>query len=267
MRGSGKADIYAMLAHPLSHTKSPSMFNALFEEKGLDSLMVPITCRPEELGVLWNGLTAMENLKGVIVSVPFKKAIYERCDSARPLAARVESANCVRRLSDGSWEADNFDGVGFIQGLYQGGHTISGRHILQVGAGGAGGSLAYCLAEEGAASVTIHDIDPTRAAALAELVSNTFPACRVNSGPPRPDGHSMVINATPMGLRPEDPVPVDTAGLTPDMTVVDIIMDPRETPLLKHAAATGCSVQYGQPMMDCQMQAMAEFLGIEKANK
>src|SRR5699024_4109526 len=132
--GSGNANVYAMLAHPLGHTKSPGMFNALFEKQGLDSLMVPVTCKPEDLDRLWDGLSALENLRGIIVSVPFKQAVYARCDSARPLAARVESANCVRRLPDGGWEADNFDGVGFIQGLYQGGHTIAGRHFLQIGA-------------------------------------------------------------------------------------------------------------------------------------
>ncbi|MFD2055958.1 hypothetical protein ACFSQT_23690 [Mesorhizobium calcicola] len=85
---------------------------------------------------------------------------------------------------DGSWYADNFDGVGFIDGLKAGGHQIAGRRILQVGAGGAGASLTYCLAEEGAAEIRLTDIDHDRAAKLAALVGKTFPKCHIEIGHP-----------------------------------------------------------------------------------
>ncbi|MNP86854.1 shikimate 5-dehydrogenase [compost metagenome] len=57
-------------------------------------------------------------------------------------------------------------------------------------------------------------------------------------------------------------MPLDVSQLSPDMTVVDIIMDPRETALLQHAKALGCTIQHGQPMMDCQMELLADFLQI-----
>lgn len=264
MRGSGKADVYMMLAHPVGHAKSPGMFNALFEERGLDALMVPVTCRPEDFDAFWAGISAMENLRGIIVSVPYKTTVLGRCESAHQRAARVQAANCALRRPDGSWHADNFDGVGFVEGLRRSGHAISGRTVLQVGAGGAGASLAYCLAEEGAAAITLHDIDAARAERLAGLVGAAFPECRITTGPPDPRGHSLVVNATPAGLRVDDPLPLDVSGLAPGMTVVDIIMEPRETPLLRHAMKTGCAVQFGQPMMDCQMQAMADFLKVHE---
>ncbi|MFX0547600.1 shikimate dehydrogenase family protein [Roseovarius sp. S1116L3] len=143
-----------------------------------------------------------------------------------------------------------------------GGHDVAGKHVLQVGAGGAGASLAYCLAEAGAAAVTISDIGNERATTLAKLVADTFTDCDLRAGPPDPMGHDIVINATPMGLRPEDPLPLDAGRLQADMIVVDIIMDPVETPLLRHAKALGCQVQYGQPMMDFQMKAMGECLNV-----
>ncbi|BCG89919.1 shikimate dehydrogenase [Mesorhizobium sp. 113-3-9] len=267
MRGTGKADVFVMLAHPVGHAKSPGMFNEIFEQKGLDSLMVPLSCRPEDFETFWAGITAAENIRGVIISVPYKVAVYHKCSAAHDRAARVESANSVRRLPDGSWYADNFDGVGFIDGLKAGGHQIAGRRILQVGAGGAGASLTYCLAEEGAAEIRLTDIDRGRAEKLAALVGKSFPKCRIEVGQPDPSGMDMAINATPSGLKASDPLPMDVTKLTPDMTVVDIIMEPAETALLKAAKKIGCRIQPGRPMMDFQVEAMAEFFDIERKDR
>jgi shikimate dehydrogenase len=267
MRGSGKADVYVMLAHPIGHAKSPGMFNELMERQGLDSLMVPVTCKPDDFDTFWDGLTAMENLRGMIISVPFKTRVFEKCQSAHPRAERVKSANSVLRLPDGSWRADNFDGVGFVQGLENATISVVGQDVLQVGAGGAGASIAYFLAEKGAKSVTVSDIDADRAQDLVDLVGGMFPECKILTGPPDPRGKTMVVNATPVGLKPDDPYPLDVEGLKAEMTVIDIIMDPVETKLLKFAKELGCRVQYGQPMMDCQMVAMAEFLEVSKGPK
>ncbi|MFV0472780.1 MAG: shikimate dehydrogenase family protein [Pikeienuella sp.] len=267
MRGAAGADVYMMLAHPIGHARSPGMFNRLMEENGLDSLMVPATCRPEDFDRFWDGLSAMENLKGVIVSVPYKTRVFGKCAAAHPRAARVRSANAALRMPDGTWRADNFDGVGFIDGLKAAKIDIRGENVLLVGAGGAGASLAYCLAEEGAAALTISDIDGNRAEELARLVAGAFPACTVATGASDPRGKTMAVNATPVGLKPDDPYPMDVEGLSAEMTVIDIIMEPRETRLLRYAAALGCRVQYGQPMMDLQMKAMGEFLKVLEGPK
>ncbi|RWD64540.1 MAG: shikimate dehydrogenase [Mesorhizobium sp.] len=267
MRGTGKADIFVMLAHPVGHAKSPGIFNEIFEQKGLDSLMVPLSCRPEDFDTFWAGITAAENIRGVIISVPYKVPVYHKCAAAHDRASRVQSANSVRRQADGSWYADNFDGVGFIDGLKAGGHQIAGKRILQVGAGGAGSSLTYCLAEEGAAEIRLTDVDKDRAQKLAALVNESFPKCRIEVGEPDPSGMDMAINATPAGLKASDPLPMDASKLTPDMTVVDIIMEPAETPLLKAAKAIGCRIQPGRPMMDFQVEAMAAFFDIDRKDR
>lgn len=267
MRGTGKADVFVMLAHPVGHAQSPGIFNAIFERRGLDSLMVPLSCRPEDFEAFWAGITAAENIRGVIVSVPYKTAVYHRCAAAHERAARVQSANSVRRQADGGWYADNFDGVGFIDGLKAGGHRIAGRRILLVGAGGAGASLAYCLAEAGAERIRLSDIDAGRAEKLATLVGEAFPACRIEVGAADPSGMHMAVNATPMGMRATDPLPLDVRRLTPDMTVVDIIMEPAETALLRAAGEIGCRIQPGRPMMDFQVQAMSEFFDIERKDR
>src|SRR5262245_46422630 len=267
MRGTSKADVFVMLAHPVGHAKSPGIFNEIFEQKGLDSLMVPLSCRPEDFEIFWTGITAAENIRGVIISVPFKVAVYHKCTASHDRAARVQSANSVRRQADGSWYGDNFDGVGFIDGLKAGGHQIFGQRMLQVGAGGAGSSLTYSLAEAGAAEIRLADTDTGRAMSLASLVSKSFPKCHIELGEPNPAGVDMAINATPCGLKATDPLPMDVSKLTPNTTVVDIIMEPAETALLRKAKEIGCRVQPGRPMMDFQIEAMSEFFDIERRNR
>ncbi|QEN84916.1 shikimate dehydrogenase [Labrys sp. KNU-23] len=267
MRGTGKADVFVMLAHPVGHAKSPGIFNEVFEQKGLDSLMVPLTCRPEDFETFWAGLTAAENIRGVIISVPYKVTVFHKCAAAHDRAARVQSANSVRRQADGSWYADNFDGVGFIDALIAGGHRLAGRRVLQVGAGGAGASLAYCLAEAGAAEIRLNDVDTRRAEQLAGLVVAKFPACRITVGDADPTGMDMAVNATPVGMHEGDPLPLDVSKLTPEMLVVDIIMEPAETALLRAARERGCTVQPGRPMMDFQVRAMSEFFDIDRKER
>lgn len=267
MRGTGKADGFVMLAHPVGHAKSPGLFNEIFEREGLHSLMVPLSCRPEDFEAFWAGITAAENIRGVIVSVPYKTAVYHKCSAAHERAARVRSANSVRRRADGGWYADNFDGVGFIAALEAAGHEVAGRRVLQVGAGGAGASLAYCLAEAGAGSLRLADTDRARADGLASLVAAAFPGCRVEVGDADPSGMDMAVNATPAGMRAGDPLALDAGKLTPEMTVVDIIMEPAETALLRAAREKGCRVQPGRPMMDFQVQAMSEFFDIARGDR
>lgn len=262
MTVTGKAAVYFMLADPVAHTKSPGMFNEKFERAGSDAVMVPVSFPIEHFDAMWSAFKLMRNLKGMIVSVPFKRHVYEACEHANPRAERVKSANAVIRQGDGTFRCDNFDGAGFVTGLQKTGHAINGKRVLLVGAGGAGSSLAYCLAEEGAVAVTISDVDPVRVSGLAALVNRSFPNCITSGGAPDPRGYDLVVNATPMGLNTGDPTPIDLDLLEPRMTVVDIIMEPRETPLLRRANELGCKVQYGQHMMDCQMALLAEFLGV-----
>ncbi len=77
-----------------------------------------------------------------------------------------------------------------------------------------------------------------------------------------PDECEVVINATPLGMSPDDPFPVDPAALDPSMLVVDVIMKPETTPLLKAAQARGCRIQPGRHMLEGQVAAVAAFFGV-----
>lgn len=113
----------------------------------------------------------------------------------------------------------------------------------------------------------MNDIDHDRAARLAERVQQAFPSCQIELGEADPRGMDMAINATPIGLRETDPLPLDVTGLTPGMTVVDIIMEPAETGLLREARRIGCRIQPGRPMMDYQVEGMSRFFDIDRQDR
>lgn len=261
---SGVSSIFLMLADPIAQVRSPVLFNELFLRKGIDAIMVPVNVAADGIEVFWPALRHLKNVKGLIVSVPFKGAVCRLSDRTGPRAAHIGTANAIRREADGRFFAENFDGLGFVEALRRGGHAIKGQRALLVGAGGAGSAIAFSLAEEGADSVTVADLDQGRATALAEAVRRTFPRCRIAAGAADPAGHDLIVNATPLGMRPEDPFPLFVAHLLPTMTVMDIVMKPKETPLLKRARALGCPVQYGAEMTDSQMALWVDFFRINE---
>ena len=79
-----------------------------------------------------------------------------------------------------------------------------------------------------------------------------------------PAGYDLVINATSLGMKSGDPLPMDVSGLNARQIVAEIIMTPALTPLLLAAQEKGCQIQYGLPMLECQIELMADFMGVAK---
>jgi shikimate dehydrogenase len=154
-----------------------------------------------------------------------------------------------------------FDGAGFVAGLRSQGHDPAGRRTLLVGAGGAAGAIAFALAEAGVASLTIANRTRSKAEEIVARVTRFFPDRPIRVGTADPTGHDIVINATSLGLKPGDPLPIDPALLTPSMIVAEIIMKPETTALLAAAKAKGCAVHYGRHMLDQQIALIARFFG------
>jgi len=128
--------------------------------------------------------------------------------------------------------------------------------------GGGGSAIAASLAEAGVGKLYLRDTDPARAKAMIERLKRHYPAIAVEVAEQPPKNVHFAVNATPVGLKPDDPLPFDPAELPKSTMVCDIIMKPRETRLLQAARARGMPVQYGQHMMDAQVPMYLEFLGI-----
>lgn len=259
---SGSTRLFVIVGDPIAQVGSPRLFNALFAERGVDAVLVPLHVSPADLPGVLDACRRMRNLDGVVVTVPHKIAVCPLLDAIGDAGTRIGAVNAVRREADGRLVGDNFDGAGCVRGLAAAGHRIAGRRALVVGAGGAGAAVAHALADAGAGPLTIFDTDGDRAATLAARVAAARPAARAEVGPPDPRGFDMVVNCTPLGMKAEDPYPVDPDRLDAGALVVDVILRPAVSPLLEAAAARGCATQPGVRMLEGQVAAIAEFFGV-----
>jgi shikimate dehydrogenase len=258
---TGRTRLFAVLGDPVAQVMAPAMMNRLFRERGVDAALIPVEVPPGDLAAVVEGLKRIGNLDGFLVTVPHKLAVCHHADRLSEAARLAGSVNAMRREADGSWSGDNFDGAGFVRGLLGAGHAIAGRRLTLVGAGGAGVAIAAAVLQAGASAVSVVDIDPARAEALADRLGERWPglARAASSLDPASD---VVVNATPQGLREDDPLPFALDGLRAEAIVADIIMKPAQTRLLREAAARGLRTHPGLPMLNEQIPLYREFFRI-----
>jgi shikimate dehydrogenase len=257
---TGKTRLVAVLGDPVAQVRAPSLLNGLFAVD--DVVVVPVHARPDDLAAVMRGLQAAVNLVGLLVTVPHKVAALRYADVRSDAAELAGGANALRRLDDGSWHADNFDGAGFVAGLAQAGHAPDGKRVVLVGAGGAGAAIAPAVLGAGAAQLALHDLDDTRLKEVVEHLRPHWPGQVSVCTEADLSSADIVVNATPLGLRPDDPLPFDPAGLRPGALVADIVMKPRETRLLQRAAGLGYPVAYGEPMLRNQVDLYRTYFGL-----
>lgn len=259
----GSTRIYAIIGHPIEQVGSPRVFNTLFRQAGKHAVLVPLHVLPDDLEKAMAGLRAMRNLDGIIVTVPHKAAVMDCLDAVGDNATRIGAVNAIRREPDGRFLGENFDGKGCVIGLQRQGHDLTGRRALVVGAGGAGSAVAHALADAGVASMTVFDVDTVRGQRLVAGLTSARPSLEAVVGPADPTACDLVVNCSPVGMAPDDPLPVDPSKITPGSLVVDVILKPRISRFLEAAQAAGCLVQPGYRMLEGQAEAVAGFFGMQ----
>ncbi|MDB5362454.1 MAG: shikimate dehydrogenase [Rhodospirillales bacterium] len=259
---TGATRLFAVIGYPVAQVQAPALMNRLFVDRRVDAVLVPIEAAPADFPVMIEGLKRIANLDGILVTIPHKFAACDHADHLGEAARLTGSANALRREADGTWAADNFDGVGFVRGLVGAGHNPRGKTVSLVGAGGAGTSIAPALLTHGACLLVLSDVSEKRANQLAARLEAKWPGrVRVASSPAAAES-DMLINATPVGLHEDDPLPFDLGAARADAVVADIIMKPAETRLLKAAVARGLRVHPGIHMLSEQIELYRQFFRI-----
>lgn len=262
---TGRTALYAIAGDPVTQVGAPARFNRLCRQRGHDGVLVPLRVAAGELAAAFAGLRRIGNLRGLIFTIPHKIPMAALVDRLAPAARLAGAVNAARREADGAWTGDMFDGLGCVAAARAAGHEIAGREALQIGAGGVGRAIAFAFAEAGAARLTIHDIAPGRAEALAADVARAFPCTAAAAGPPRAAGHDMIVNASPLGMKPDDPPPVPPGAAARGTLAIDVVLADKPTPFLAAAAKRGAAVQDGRAMLEAQIGALAEFFGVPPA--
>jgi shikimate dehydrogenase len=258
----GTTRLYGLVGDPLTTAKSPELLNRLFVEQRADAVCVPFQVEADGLLAFVTGARVMKNLAGVLVTMPHKQRMMAFVDDLHPTARQVGALNVIRCDENGRWVGAIFDGLGCVLGMQWEGNHPANKSVLLIGAGGAGRAIAFAVGSAGARSLAIFDVDEGRAKDLAESVAAAT-GCRTRVGSADPRGQEVVINATPLGMKPDDPIPVDVNGLEPGSIVVDIINSPDPTALCRAARARGCRTQSGRPMHEGQAVHALRFLGFD----
>lgn len=257
---TGKTRVVVHLTYPARHLRTPEFFNPLLERLGHDGVLVPWEVSPDNLATAWEGLRGIENLAGVIVTVPHKLEVAKLCDELQGTASLLKVCNVAKRLPDGRFSGRMFDGDGFVGGLKKQGHDLSDKRVLLLGAGGAATGIAHALLAEAIQQLVISNRTPAKAEALARELQQMFPGRQINAGPADATGFDVVINGTALGLKPQDPLPLPVETLAPGTVVGEVVMNPDITPLLSAAAERGCVIHKGAHMITGQIDLLAEFL-------
>lgn len=256
---NGATRLVPIVGDPIAQVKSPAGITAALQERGRNAYVVPIHVGSEDLAACFAGLSRARNIDGILATVPHKFAAFRFAASATPRARLLEAANVLRRNADGGWHADMLDGLAFVAALRHAGCAPAGQRALLVGAGGAGAAIALALIDAGVATLAIHDADTARRDRLLDRLAR-YGAARLGIGTSDPTGCGIIANATPAGMREDDPVPVRIDRLTPAMAVGDVITVPEVTPLLAAARALGCKTSTGVDMFNAGRDLIVDFL-------
>ncbi|MGC2812424.1 MAG: shikimate dehydrogenase [Bradyrhizobium sp.] len=263
---TGTTRLYAIIGDPIAHVRTPMAFNDYFLTRKIDAVCLPVHIGRDDLPRGWAGLRSIANLDGFIVTAPHKAEAARLCDRLESDGMHTGVVNTVRREPDGSFSGTLLDGRGFVSGLIKQGHHVKGQRFYMAGAGGAGTSLAYALADAGAVALTIHNRTRSRAARLVAEIGAAFPGIDVRVGTADAGDHGIVVNATSLGLKPDDGHSFDLASADPSALVAEVVMKPDMTPLLIAAESRGHAVHFGIHMLNSQLDLMMQFLGLDRPN-
>jgi shikimate dehydrogenase len=262
---SGTTRILVILGDPIDKVRSPETFTRRFEASGIDAIMIPVHVAPAELRTVVEGLKCWRNLAGIVVTMPHKEAMLGFADEVFEAGRLVGAVNALRPTGDGRWQADMFDGIGFVGGLTAQGQSARGRRVALLGAGGAGAAIAASLAQAGAAAIAVHDLDAKKAERLVAALHRAHPQLEARVAPPDLARDDLLVNATPLGMKADDPLPWDLAGLRPGTVIGDVTTKPDTPPFIAEAERRGAAVVRGRDMHEGQVRALAAFFGFTLA--
>lgn len=241
---SGKTKISGIFGYPIEHTLSPLMHNSAFETLGLDYCYVPFKVRPEDLPDAVRAIRSL-NLLGVNITVPHKEKVMPLLDKINKEASFIGAVNTITN-TEGTLTGYNTDGRGFLSSLAEAGITLDGKNIVIIGAGGASRAVSYYLSEK-AATLSLFDLDKRKAEKLIgdlDQIRENVSLIENMENIGKPD---IIINATPLGMKPDDPLPMNTDLISSDITVCDLVY--KKTKLLQEAEKRGANILDGSGML------------------
>ncbi len=250
-------DVYAVIGNPIAHSKSP-LIHEVFAKQTQQAI---------HYGRIFSELNEFKKItldffecggKGLNVTIPFKLQAYELAQHRTPRAQSAQAANMLW-VENGQWWCDNSDGEGLTRDLRrllkQCGASLSGTHVLLLGAGGAAQGVIEPLMDTGVASITVFNRTHEKAEALVKQFTELASVAKVNlKAAPLAElkngSYDLIINATATGLSGVSPITKDVLRsiIHPTTLAYDMVYG-KETSFMRDAKALGIEAIDGLGML------------------
>ncbi|WP_070888254.1 shikimate dehydrogenase [Pseudomonas sp. D1-3] len=251
---SSKSILAGLIGAGIQASRTPAMHEHEGDAQGIRYLyrLIDLDQLKLDIGALPDLLSAAERMSftGLNITFPCKQAIIPLLDELSDEARGIGAVNTVV-FKDGKRIGHNTDCLGFSEGFKRGLGDVARRRVVQMGAGGAGAAVAHALLSEGVEQLSIFDVEPARAQALAANLNKHFGSPRAGAGGDLSSAMAAadgLVNTTPMGMAKLPGMPVDKALLRKALWVAEIVYFPLETELLREARAVGCRTLDGGNM-------------------
>lgn len=254
---SATTSLYAFIASPAHHSKSPAMHNCAFKELNIDSVYLAFDIKSEELLDTLKGFKALK-VRGANVSMPHKQAIIPYLDQISTVSRLCNAVNTIKLIDD-KYYGTITDGVGFIKSLEEQSWSIKNQKITMVGAGGASTAIMVQMAVDGASEIVVYN--RRKRPEFIKIINNTVKEtnCKITFKSLseleslKQDMHNsyLFINTTGVGMEPmqDQSVVPDESYFVPQLKVADIIYQPAVTKMLQMAKNKGCEIMNGELML------------------
>ena len=237
---------FAVLGHPVAHSRSPRMHQANFAALGMRATYEAFDVTEAELAGQLDALQ-QAGFTGLNLTIPLKARALELVDVATPLARFLGGVNTLRFRADGRRAGDNTDGVGFIEALRESGlPELAGLRVLLLGCGGTGRALALTCARAGAREILLANRTAARAAGVAEALRAAFPELAVETLAADPAVWTraarrcnLIVHTTSQGLAAGDAPLLTREAFQPGQFLFDAVYTADQTPILREARAAG----------------------------
>lgn len=245
-----KPKLYGLVGFPIQHSLSPCMHNAAFAKLKIKAKYKLFELQPGKLEVFLAGLKK-KNICGFNVTYPYKEEILKFLSSKSAAVREINAANTVEVDKNGKLKGYNTDYLGFTAHLKE--LKLKPKKVALIGAGGAAKAVSFALAKMKIDQLCIYDIDKFKSLSLFKKLNSEFPKTRFDVANRIEElkiiDKDLLINASPVGMRPADPCLIDSSYLHPGLFVYDLIYNPQETKLILLAKENNLKFANGLGML------------------
>lgn len=264
-----RTSLYAVIGHPVGHSLSPVIHNFLFRKYDINAVYLAFDILPADLKKFFHAMRFLP-IKGCNITLPHKTSALGCLDRVDKTAQDISAVNTVVN-KNGKLVGYNTDIYGIEKSLEAIKINISETRFLVLGAGGASRAVLYCLAKNNAPVIYLANRTYSKALNLKNLITKSFPGLGIKTLPLNKThlGKVMkdvdcIINATSLGIKPEDPSPVPGELLRKRHKIFDLTYNPEMPSLVRIARDKGCRAVDGLAMLIWQgLKAFHLWTGIE----